>query len=261
MGLVEKASLGVIPLAPVIRHLVNSTEGYSKAHVPKTPEALDALVDKLVEGQKVNPNIRLRVVSKPGQSTYSRTYPWTKVQREHLSLAPNSNPLTIAHEIGHAIQPNKVEKYLNIVSGLSRIPVATALPSILALTGGLSKKEEPPVWAKAAPWLGGAQLAAVLGEETRANIRALKLLKEKGINTTTLQKLRQFVPSLSYLGRASLLVGAPIGILKGLKMYEQARKTDTPYTFDQLTRMSPDSINETLTPNAFKEKWQDKIKK
>jgi hypothetical protein len=261
MGPVEIGSLATIPLAPAIRALVNSAKGFDPASIPQTPDELRALVSKLEQGQKLSPHIRLMIADRPGQAQYGRTMPWKKFQKEVIKVAPKSNPQTIAHEFGHAIQPNKLEKYLNIAALLSKHPAATALPSIMALSGGLSSDEKTPVYAKAAPYVGGAQLAAILGEETRANIRALKLLKEKGIPITALQKLRQFVPSLSYLGRASLLVGAPLGVLKGLELYEKSRKTDHPMTFDQMTRMSPETAAETPSPEDFQKKWEPRLKK
>jgi hypothetical protein len=261
MGPVETAGLATLPLAPLIRKIVSTREGFPAGTSPEDVPQLQEFVTKLVENEKVSPNLRLNLVSRPGQSTYWRSYPWKKIDRQALRLAPKSNPLTIAHEIGHATQANKLEKYLNIGSGLARTPLATALPSILALTGAVSKDEETPAYAKAGPILGGVQLASILGEETRANVRAMQLLKRKGISTTTLQKLRQFVPSLSYLGRGALLVGAPLGILKGMKMYEQSRKTPYPYTFDQLVKMTPEHLSKIPTPEDLQKKWEPRMSK
>lgn len=259
MGPVELAAMSSIPLSPLVRYLVESSKGFPPGSVPKTKEQLQAFASRLEKGQDINPRIRLVVKDRPGQAEYRRSYPWEKMQREELRLAPNSNPNTIAHEFGHAIQPNKAEKYLNITSALARTPLATALPSILALSGGLSEGEEAPPWAKAAPYLGGAQLASILGEETRANVRAIKLLKEKGIPITALQKIRQFVPSLSYLGRAALLLGAPLGILKGMDLYEKSRKTDHPFTLKQLALMTPKTLSETPSPEDIKKKWSGRL--
>lgn len=259
IGPLEATALATIPLAPVIRGITNSSKDFDPRHVPKNEEQLDKLVTRLVRGQAVNPDIRLRVAGKPTEAAYARSYPWAKKLEEELILAPKSTPTTIAHEIGHAIQPNRPERYLNILSALARTPAATALPSIMALSGGLSKDEEAPPWAKAAPYVGGAQLASILGEETRANVRALQLLKKKGIPTTALQKLRQFVPSLSYLGRGALLVGAPLGILKGMQLYEQSKKKGHPFTLKQLAAMSPERLSKIPTPEEMKKKWADRL--
>lgn len=260
MGPVEQAGLAMLPLAPVVRHLVNSSKGFPAKAVPKDRDQLQKFVSKLIEDEKVSDRLRLQPVQRPGQAEYWRSYPWKKIDRQVLKLAPKSNPSTIAHEVGHAIQRNRPEKYLNIASGLARTPIATALPSILALSGGLAEGEEAPVWAKAAPFVGGAQLASILGEETRANVLALKILKKKGIPLTTLQKLRQFVPSLSYLGRGALLVGAPLGVLKGMNLYEKSRKTERPFTLKQLATMTPERLSETPTPEDLKKKWSDRLK-
>jgi hypothetical protein len=259
MGPVGLGATALIPLGPAVRHLIDSTSGFRGQDVPKTRKQLQDLVNKLEKGQGLGKDISLRTVDKPGQSEYRRSYPWAKKPWQELKLSPKSNPLTVGHEFGHAIQKNKAEKALNITSGLARHPLALALPSILALSGGLGDDEEAPLAAKAAPYLGGAQLASIFGEETRANIRSLKLLKEKGIPLTTLQKLRQFVPSLSYLGRGALLVGAPLGILAGMKSYEQSRKSDYPYTMKQLITSTPKKLSETPTPEEVKEKWSDRI--
>lgn len=260
MGPAERAGMAMLPLAPVVRHLVNSTKGFPAETVPKNKKQLQDFVSKLVSEQKgVADNLRIELASRPGQAEYWRSYPWNKIQRQVVRLAPKSNPLTIAHELGHAVQPNKFEKYLNIGSGLARTPLVTALPSILALSGGLSKDEEAPIHAKAAPFMGGALLASILGEETRANIRALRLLKQNGIPTTLLQKLRQFVPSASYLGRGALLVGAPMGILKGMKLYEKSRKTKHPFTLSQMAGMTPQRLSETPTPEDIKKKWAGRL--
>lgn len=259
LGPVETAALATIPLSPLIRRLVNSNKGYPEGSVPRNKQQLHRLISRLAEGQAINKNIQPVLVKTPGESEYRRNYPWQKVQREEIKVAPKSNPQTIAHELGHAIQPNRFEKNLNITSLLARTPLATSLPSILALSGGLSEGEEAPPWAKAAPYLGGAQLAAITGEETRANIRALKLLKEKGIPLTTLQKLRQFVPSLSYLGRGALLVGAPLGILKGMDLYEKSRKTDHPFTMKQMMTSTPEALADVPSPKDVKKKWEERL--
>jgi hypothetical protein len=258
---VELVGLGLLPVMPAIRASVNSSKGFDPELIPQTPDELDKLVIRLREGQKIPEPTLVGLVSQPGKSNYRRTYPWRRYQERQIQVAPKSNPLTIAHELGHAIQPNKFEDVLNLLALLNQKPLALALPSIVALSGGLSKDEETPLWAKAAPVLGGAQLATILGEETRANIRALKLLKEHKIPLTAFQKLRQFVPSLSYLGRAALLVGAPLGILQGHKLYEESRKKGQPMTFEQVSKTSPGTINKTLTPKEFEEKWGPRLNK
>jgi hypothetical protein len=250
-------ALGSIPLSMLARRLVTSNEGYPTGSVPKTEKELQELVQKLEEGH--NLDLRVRTVKTPAESEYRRSYPWSRSKWEELKLAPGSNPQTIAHEFGHAIQPHKLEKGLNVASLLARTPAATALPSILALSGGMSESEETPAYAKAAPYLGGAQLATILGEETRANIRALKLLKQKGIPLTTLQKLRQFVPSTSYLGRGALLVGAPLGILKGMDLYEKSRKTEHPFTIKQMAKATPSSLSALPPPEDIKKKWEERL--
>lgn len=276
MGPAEVVGLVGLGSLPLVRHLVSNAEGYPQGTVPQTQEELQAFLRRLAEGEDFNENLKLKLVSRPGQAAHSRSLSTILRDRNHetstrpfpetlgkdtpmperVHLAIGSNPQTIAHELGHALHPSRLSNAMNIVGHLARHPVALAIPSVLALSGGLSNDEETPTWAKAAPYLGGAQVAAVLGEETRANINALRLLKSKGIPLTTLQKLRQFAPSLSYLGLITTAVGAPLGILKGLDLYEKSRKTDHPFTFKQVVGVTPKTLSEAPSTEDVRKKWQ-----
>lgn len=133
----------------------------------------------------------------------------------------------IGHELGHAMPKSKAGLFMRNLSGIVQRKPMMALPIALASTGLID--EDNPV-AKAAPYVGAAQFAAILAEEMRANLRGHELLKTVGAHTNFRQLLRMSTPTVSYLAKAAPLIGAPIGIAKGIQLYEKAKREGIPLT-------------------------------
>ena len=68
-----------------------------------------------------------------------------------------------------------------------------------------------------------------------------------------------FLPTLTYLGRAGLLVGAPLGVLKGIESYNKSLKEDRPLDPRKLIGMSPAALEQTPTPKEIKKKWYKRL--
>ena len=107
--------------------------------------------------------------------------------KDKLDFPTQVSPQVVAHEAGHLTPGSTVGKVLQRAGSVASARPWLAVPSALAMTG-LSENMEPV--AKAAPWVGGALLAATLGEEARANIRGAKLLEAVTKKMPISQKIR-----------------------------------------------------------------------
>ena len=162
-----------------------------------------------------------------GNANYHPAYLENGKLVERLQLPIGSADEIIAHELGHAMPKGKAGLFIRNLAGKAQSKPMMALPVALAATGLID--EENPV-AKAAPSLGAAQLASILAEEMRANIRGHELLKTVGAHTKLRQLLRMSTPSVTYLAKAAPLIAAPIGIAKGIQLYNKAHKEGIPLT-------------------------------
>ena len=175
---------------------------------------------------------------------------------DRLMLNPNLSPSIIAHEAGHATAKSPLSKLVRSMSAASQRKSIMAIPSLLALTGAIQGENgELPTTAKIAPYVGAAQLASILGEESRANISGAKLLKDIGHKMPISKRLRMFVPTSTYLGLAGALVGAPLGIRKGMEYFNQAKERGAEPRPKQLLTSTPQNIAETPTVSELQEKW------
>lgn len=225
-----------------------------------TEEATEALLGKLEKAMNRRSDetpFNWNPEKGPGFSTiYDRFKPVEEV----IGMPPGFSASTMGHEMGHAFAPSKLEGALKRVSPFLRHPAAVAAPSLLALSGALSPKEELPITSKIAPWLGALQFAAILGEEARANIRGNQLLKAVGQNVGLKEQLKSFVPTLSYLPLAVPLIALPYAINKGLKAHEEAKKKGRDVRMQRSFFGKPSDIAALPSPEELKAKWQEKFK-
>jgi hypothetical protein len=260
------AGLGLLAIAPYSRKLVNDTSHVPAAFKTDTPAKLEKLVNKLVSAGGRNPEGKKRPfeiwLSKDQFAQVSSEYGKQKGRkaRDVLYAKLKATPESLGHEIGHITHKAPLEKLLYRTSLYSRTPLGLAVPTLLAATGLLAKPgEEAPITAKAAPYVGGAQLAAIVGDEVRASMRGTKLLKAIGYNSSLRQRIGRQLMALPYLGHAAGLIAAPIGILKGIEWYDKARKKGVKITPIDLVARSPESMAKTLTPTELKKKWEKKL--
>jgi hypothetical protein len=193
-----------------------------------------------------------------GPTGYARRaiVPETGRRLSALQIALNSHPETIAHEVGHATPQTAITRGLGIASEIARSKPALAMPALLALSGALKDPDkEMPIQAKMAPYIGGLQLAAILSEEARANIRGANLLKQIGKKMPLANRLRMFIPTATYLGHAGLLLGAPLGVLKGIKAFETAKSRGDDPKLKYLLKTTPEGVATTPTIEELKAKW------
>ncbi len=257
------AGLGLLALAPLGRKITQDTSHVPPKFKTETVEQLADLSDKLLRAGGRNPDVGRKVIlnptNKPGFAEVIQEYLPGKGRskaRDILRVGRGATPESIAHEVGHITPTNRFSKALSRISPIARHPLAQALPSLLAATSLLGKPdEEAPMVAKSAPFVGGAQLAAILGEEVRANTRASKLLKSIGYKPSLKQTLGRHALALPYLRHAALLVGAPLGILKGVEMYNKAREKGIKIPPAQLLGRSPEQLATTPTTEELKKKW------
>ncbi len=261
--------MGVLPLMPFIRRRALSSQNVPKAFQAGTEKQLGDLTKRLLiaAGRKsvteegypivVNP-----VLSRAGHAEFIREVnrPGGKPLRDIIRLSLGVAPETVAHEVGHATTGGRAGKALRALSMRVRGPLATAAPSVLALSGALSDGETP-VHAKAAPWVGGGILAAILGEEARANIRGANALKSLGYDMTLKKRLKMFMPTATYLGKAGLLVGAPLGIAKGLDYYNELQRKGRPMRARDLMHASPEALASLPSKSELQDKWEPDLGK
>ena len=262
-------SLPLLALAPFSRKLLSDTSQVPKGFTTRTPQELSDLADKLLRAGGRNPYsksrpIELKVTPEPGKAkAIQQLFPKkgrTKA-RDILQLGLKATPESVAHEVGHITPQNRFSKILSKLSPLARSKPGQALPALLAATALLGKPgEEPPTIAKAAPYVGGAQLAAILGEEIRANSRTTKLLKAIGYKSPLKQGLGRHALALSYLPYAATLIGAPLGILKGIKAFDKAREKKREIPPLELLGVSPQVLSNVPSGNELKNKWAPLLK-
>lgn len=225
-----------------------------------TEEATEELLGNLREAMKRGKGeVPLNWNPKKGPG-FSTIYDRFKPIEEVVGMPPGFSASTMGHEMGHAHAPTKVEHLLKRVSPYLRHPAAVAAPSLLALSGALSPKEELPITSKIAPWLGALQFAAILAEEGRANVRGNQLLSAIGQNRTLKDKFKSFIPTLSYLPLAVPLIAMPHGINKGIKAYHEAKKKGRDVRMQRSFFGKPSDIAAMPSPEELKAKWQEKMK-
>lgn len=258
--------LGLTGLSPLIRKVMKASPNIPENLKTETDEQLMNTAERLVRAAGIDPTnpahpVTIYIEEKPGMAGVARQRATKKtLPKDQLQLSRNLSPELIAHEVGHITgNKSRLAKILNRLAGELRRPLPLAIAPALALSGALSSKEDVPTYAKAAPYLGTAQFASILGEEIRANIQAAKILKNVGYKLPLSQVLKAYLPTASYLGYGGLLVGTPLGILKGLQLYNESKKKGYPFTVKQMLLSSPQSVSKVLTPEEFKEKWKGRI--
>jgi len=260
--------LGLLAMRPYFRKVLNDTRHVPDKLKTETPEALINLADKLIRAGGRDPTtgrpVELIFNKKRGFAGIDHEYIKAKGAprtRDILHLGLGATPESIAHEAGHLTAGGALGKTLSRISSLARTYPAQAAPALLAATALLSDPDkETPAIAKAAPYIGGAQLATILGEEVRANVRAQKLLKRIGYQSSLGQQLGRHALALSYLPRAALLIGAPIGILAGVKAYDEARKKNRPMPVTGLLSTGPRNLAQMPSAAELQEKWAPRFK-
>lgn len=247
-------NLGLLALSPTIRKM-----HFAKNQLPgfetQTTEQLVDLAQRMSEAGGRDPfkgkPLRVRLIDDPRKASTMFEHPWQVKGRkpiDRLMLAKGMAPEIMAHEVGHAVAKSPLEKALRFVSQYARKPAAQALPGLLALTGvaGPADQEKPHMLAQAAPYVGAAQLASIVGEEARANVRGANILQKLRLKMPITKRLKMFVPTSSYLGKAGLLVGAPIGILKGIEAFNRSRASEQPTMTARELLAAPPSYLEKL---------------
>jgi hypothetical protein len=268
-GISGLAGLALLPLMPAIRERAFASRTLPPQFQTKDIPALQSLLERLIDAAKYDPGKGREVgfipTGQPGQASFIRE--WVskfkdRAPRDIFQIGVGASPETVAHEVGHAAANSRAAKLLRGISlNFARTPVGTTAPSLLALSGALSPNEELPVQAKAAPYVGAGILAAILGEEARANIVGAKALEAIGKKMTTSDKLKMFLPTATNLGRAGVLIGAPIGILKGISAYNKAKQKGRDLTPLQLAGSLPSRLADLPTAEELAAKWQEKLHK
>lgn len=257
------AGLGLLALAPFARKFTRDTKHVPGGFTTKTPQALVELTDKLLRAGGRNPDkgrpIQLQI-TKPGAAEVVQDYFPQKGRtksRDILRLGLGATPESIAHEVGHITPKNRFSKFLSKLSPLARSRAGQALPSLLAATALSGKPgEDTPTIAKAAPYIGGAQLASIVGEEVRANRRSTKLLKSIGYKPLLKQRLGRHALTMTYLAYAATLIGAPLGVLKGVKAFDKAREKKRDMPPQGLLGRSPQAFADAPSTTELKKKWK-----
>jgi len=264
-GLTAALGLGLLPIMPKVREMVHASQDVPRKFQTKSPEQIASLVDRLSRAGGRNPMkgrpLRIKIKSKPGYAEFLSPMfdPKGRKARDLLLLGQGAAPESVAHELGHATGGPWATRFRRL-STLARTPAASAIPTILAMTGALgSDTEDLPITAKAAPWVGGAQLASIIGEEARANLRGAKLLERIGYKLPLKGKAKMFLPTLTYLGRAGLLVGVPLGVTKGIESYNKSLRENRPLDPRKLVGMSPAALEQIPTPEELKKKWYKRL--
>lgn len=266
------AQLGITGLGPTIRKIINTTPNVPENFRTDTLEQLGSLAERLVLAGGRDPDdvarpVHLRPMKNKageyilGHAGISREFVKGKPAEDILNLSMKLSPEAVAHEVGHITGSHpKLRDILARFSIVNRRVLPSAIAPALALSGALTSKDDVPIYAKAAPYIGAAQFASILGEEIRANIQAAKILKNIGYKLPLSGKLKMYLPTLSYLGRGAALIGAPLGILKGIQLYNESKKKGYPFSVKNLLiGGTPSSLSETPTPEEFREKWKGKV--
>ena len=262
-GLIGSAGVGAPGLLGVvgkkILDKVRQREIQPEGFRTNTADDTAQLIVKLLRAGKYpekTQDLAVNITHGPTGFARRAVVPGTNRRLSALQIALNSHPETIAHEVGHATPQTAITRGLGIASEIARSKPALAVPTLLALSGALKDPDkEMPLPARMAPYIGGLQLAAILSEEARANIRGANLLQQIGKKMPLSNRLRMFVPTATYLGRAGLLLGAPIGILKGIEAFEKAKSKGDDPKLKYLLKTTPEGVANTLTIEELKEKW------
>lgn len=189
--------------------------------------------------------------------------PAKKGRMAKVILPFNAPEETIAHEFGHAFPKSKAGKALRRAGILAGNKWTKGLPSAIAALGALSREDEgiASTVSKAAPYVGGAQLATILANEAGANLRGAKLLELAGRKIPISKKIRMFLPTTSYLGHTATLIGLPLGITKGIEAYRKSKEKGQKIKPKELLHATPEQIASLQTYEQFKKKWGDTLKK
>lgn len=261
-------NLGLLALAPLIRRGREAPSGLPAYLRTTTEDDIARLAYRmsLAGGRDpaVGRELRLKVHDDPGKASFlMERKPKGRSPRDWIHVSKNIAPETLAHEVGHATSSGKSGRLLRALSSLAQKPAAKYLPSLLALSGVLGPRDEiePHLVAKTAPLLGGAQLAAILGEETRANLRGIKIIKKIQGQMALKNKLKMFIPTASYLGKTGLLVGVPLGILSGIAAYNKAKQEEKPVTLKGLLRNTPTQLASIPPYPAVQKHWTTRLGK
>lgn len=218
-----------------------------------TERALANLIQKLeIASKRVDP----LGVSMKSPSGYTRMN-IGGAMADAIQVPVGAAPSVVAHEIGHATAPHKWEQLLRQANlRYLRGTGPTVLPTLLALSGGLSSDPEAlPIQTKMAPYVGGGILAGILGEEARSNIRGMRLLKDIGHELSLAKKLKMFIPTSTYLVKGLPLIGVPLAIAKGLEAYNKAKQQERGYTLKELLYKSPEELSLTPSASEFQRYW------
>lgn len=267
-GVPAAMALGLLPIYPLVRR-GQMPKKFPEGFDTSTPEKTVDLVQKLVtqSGRADDPHLSMGSEMNPEgfvpptnpRASFGQDFAWGKPTEEFIHATPGLSPETIAHEVGHSHTPTKIEEILKRISPLLRHPVGMAAPAAIALTGALNKEKSNPV-ARAAPYIGALQLAAILAEEGRANIRGAGLLSGVGRAMSKTDKLKMFLPTLTYLAYAVPLIGGPIGILKGIDKYREAKNKGLDINAKNMLFNAPSDIAKLPTPEELKSNWQQKLR-
>lgn len=259
-------NLGLLALAPLVRKGRLAPANLPEQFRTGTSEELADLAHRMSIAGGRDPSkgrpLRLDVLKEPGKaSLFMEGKVKGRMPRDRLRISKGVSPETLAHEMGHATGNTRADRFLREISRHARKKPALFAPGLLALTGALGGGEEgePHALAKAAPLLGAAQMASILGEETRANIRGAKILEKLRYAMPLKKKLKMFIPTASYLGKAGLLIGAPLGVLKGIAEYNKARQQGQSMSLQNLLAGTPSQIAQTPQLEEVQKTWAERL--
>ena len=258
--------LGLLAFAPVLRQIAKAPSSVQKGFETQTVPQVSSLLQRLVDTSGRDPDqgkpLRIQITDKPHKAEYGPG----KLRRtgrdiDLLRISKGLSPEVMAHEVGHAAKNTRLDRAIQTLSNIARSKPGLAAPTLMALTGAVGPSDEKDVhaFAKAAPYLGAAQMAAILGEETRANVRGSQMLKRLGYASSLGKKLKMFAPSASYLTHLGLLVGAPVGILKGIKAYNKSKLKGEPLQPGPMMHHTPETLADIPTLDESKKTWAGRL--
>lgn len=188
-----------LPAGPAFRPKAPIIDRISKSKIYK--KLLKDLPADALETAKTGP---LQYLQKPGSDA--------------LFLPPGAHPEGIGHEVGHATAKGIPAKLVDRLSRLSR--KALPLPLLMSMHGAFT--DDDSSIAKAAPYVGGGQLASILGEEVRATTRGHKLLRQVGekVPKGALWKMLKG-PTATYGSLAFPLIAGPLVASKIIEMMKE----------------------------------------
>ena len=144
----------------------------------------------------------------------------------NVAIAPNSNPLLITHELGHAINANSFKGAKYLCPALRAIPLvgAVVIPAI-AMWKAFSNKENSFIKDNAGK-ITFLSFLPMIGEEALASARALKnSIAAKASKTVIQNQKKAFGLALSTYGAAAVLAGlTSAACVKLASIYTNARK-------------------------------------